>query len=73
MCLIPVNFSSTYSATGEANCSNSFEFAPATFTVLLLQTRDVSYGAADGNDFDVGYLTYNLEVQCLCISFSGLM
>lgn len=53
---IPVKFCATYSTDHEMNCCNSFEFTPATLTILLSQPRNVSDRIANSNRFNIGYI-----------------
>jgi hypothetical protein len=61
MRFIPVYLSSGHSAVGEANQGHAFELPPPAWTETLLELVQITNRTAHRDDFDLGYLTKNLD------------
>jgi hypothetical protein len=63
MGFIPVDFGKAYSAVSQTDACYSPELAPSTLTVLFGQSYPLSHTAATGNQFNVRYVSNDLEVH----------
>ncbi len=63
MRFIPVQFCQPYSTASQANLRNTFQFSPATGTILSAQARQFTNFPTNSNYFKVCYLTDDFKVH----------